>query len=230
MDAALVLGAVLLGLAGMPHCAAMCAAPCAAVTGRRGGTWSAELGWFHAMRIASYAVAGAVVASSVGALAQLGQWTPALRPLWTMLHAAAFALGLWLLWYGRQPAWLENLGRGSQRATAQGWQRLHGPVRSGVAGALWVAWPCGLLQSALLMAALANSAAGGALVMASFATVTTAALALGPWVWARVGRSGSTAALASPWAVRLSGAVLAGAAAWALGHGVWAEVAAYCGL
>ena len=40
-----------------------------------------------------------MVASSVGALASLSSLSPALRPLWTLVHAAALALGLWL-WLG----------------------------------------------------------------------------------------------------------------------------------
>jgi sulfite exporter TauE/SafE len=94
-----------------------------------------------------------------------------LRPVWTLLHAAAFVLGLWMLWQGRQPVWLESLGRGSARAAgpAAGWQRVHGPVKAGAAGLAWAAWPCGLLQSALVLAALANGPAGGALVMTGFA-------------------------------------------------------------
>ena len=109
MDLALLASALLLGLAGVPHCTAMCAAPCAAVTaGPRQGRrlrWAA----FHGMRVLAYAAAGAVAASSVGVLGVLADWTPLLQPLWTLVHAAAFALGLWLLWRGRQPAWLENL-------------------------------------------------------------------------------------------------------------------------
>ena len=135
-----------------------------------GGAQTANFS-FHAARIAAYAAAGAVAASSVGLLARLGQAAPVLRPLWTLLHLAALGLGLWLLWQGRQPEWLENLGRGGERIAPQGhqngWQRIHGPVRAAAAGGLWVAWPCGLLQSALLVAALANSAWAGAAVMAA---------------------------------------------------------------
>ena len=229
MDFALLASAVLLGLAGLPHCATMCAAPCAAVTGPPGpgGQLPATVWVFHGARVLSYAVAGAVVASSVGALAALGQWSPALRPLWTMLHVAAFILGLWLLWQGRQPQWLENLGRGSRQSALKTWQPLRGPLRAGAAGGLWVAWPCGLLQSALVIAALANSAAAGAAVMAAFAIMTTVALTLGPWVWARLGRGAATAQAAG-WAVRLAGAMLAAASGWALSHGLWARIAAYC--
>lgn len=227
MEWALLLSAMALGLAGIPHCAAMCAAPCAALTGGRAlgpAAWA-----FHGARLASYALAGAVAAASVGALAALAQWSPVLRPVWSLLHAAALMLGLWMLWHGRQPLWLESLGRGSDRAAgpAGGWQRMRAPVRAGAAGSLWVAWPCGLLQSALLLAALANGAAGGALVMGGFAVVTAAGLWVGPALWGWLG-GGAVAAGVAAWAVRLSGAVLAAAAGWALTHGQWTRLAAYC--
>jgi hypothetical protein len=227
MEFALLLSAMALGLAGIPHCASMCAAPCAALTGR--GVTGAATWAFHGARFLSYAVAGAVAAASVGALAALSQWSPMLRPLWTLLHAAAFVLGVWMLWQGRQPIWLESLGRGSARAAgpARGWQRLQGPVRAGAAGSLWVAWPCGLLQSALLLAAMANGPAGGALVMGGFAAVTATGLVVGPALWAWLG-GGAMAAGVAVWAVRLSGGMLALAAGWALTHGQWTQLAAYC--
>ncbi|MDP3084302.1 MAG: sulfite exporter TauE/SafE family protein, partial [Rubrivivax sp.] len=103
MEFALVVSALMLGLAGMPHCAAMCGPACTALTG---GGKTASSAAFQLTRVASYALAGAAVAASVGALAWLGQISPALRPLWTLAHAAALVLGLWLLWRGRQPAWL----------------------------------------------------------------------------------------------------------------------------
>ncbi|MEZ5621473.1 MAG: sulfite exporter TauE/SafE family protein [Burkholderiaceae bacterium] len=229
MDLALLASALLLGLAGVPHCTAMCAAPCTAVTaGPRQGRrlrWAA----FHGMRVLAYAAAGAVAASSVGVLGVLADWTPLLQPLWTLVHAAAFALGLWLLWRGRQPAWLENLGRGRARAAAPTarWQRVHGPARAAVAGGLWVAWPCGLLHSALLVAAMASSAAAGAIVMGGFAAVTAAGLALGPALWTWIGGR-AAAARATNWGVRLAGLALAGASGFALGHGLWMRIAPYC--
>jgi sulfite exporter TauE/SafE len=107
MDAALIASAALMGLAGAPHCTAMCAAPCVAAMGPAG--WRGQAA-FHGARVASYALAGGVAAASVGALATLSQASPALRPLWTLLQLAALALGLWLLWQGRQPAWLGRVG------------------------------------------------------------------------------------------------------------------------
>lgn len=227
MEFALLLSALALGLAGVPHCVAMCAAPCAAVTGR--GIHGPTAWAFHAARTLSYAAAGAVAAGSIGALAALAAWSPLLRPVWTLLHAAALVLGLWMLWQGRQPVWLESLGRGSARAAgpAAGWQRVQGPAKAGAAGLAWVAWPCGLLQSALVLAALANGPAGGALVMTGFALVTAAGLMVGPALWSWFG-GGAVAARVSAWAVRGSGAMIAVAAGFALTHGMWADFVAWC--
>ena len=223
----------MLGLAGAPHCAAMCGPGCAAVLrGCQGAAATAPTFSFHLGRTCGYAAAGAVAAAGVGALAALGQAAPALRPLWTLAHAAAMMLGLWLLWNGRQPAWVENLGRDLKRAApsteAAGWQRISGPVRAGAAGSLWVAWPCGLLQSALVVAALANTATGGAAVMAAFALTSASGLAFGPWLWRRFAPPGAASAQSMVWATRAAGALLAGALVWALGHDLVARVVAYC--
>lgn len=229
MDLALLFSALMLGLAGAPHCTAMCAAPCAAVT--QGPPAGRRTRWamFHGARVLAYALAGGIAASSVGALATLSEWSPLLQPVWTLVHAAAFSLGLWLMWAGRQPAWLESLGRGSARAAepAGGWQRMSGPTRAGLAGGLWVAWPCGLLHSALLLAAMANGAVAGAVVMGGFAAVTAAGLVLGPGLWVWLG-GGASAAQVATLGVRLAGLALAGASGFALGHGLWGRIAAYC--
>jgi uncharacterized protein len=234
MDLALFLSALMLGAAGAPHCAAMCGpASASLLRGCSQRSPHASPLAFHGARMLGYAAAGAVAASSVGLLAQLGQLSPVLRPLWTLLHCAALGLGLWLLWQGRQPAWLENLGRGTGRIAPQqagpgGWQRMQGPARAAGAGALWVAWPCGLLQSALVVAALANTAWGGAAVMAGFAASSAAGLALAPWAFARLAGGGGAALQVNAWAVRIAGAALAAASAWALGHDLIGRVVAYC--
>ncbi len=230
MDQALIFSAVLMGLAGTPHCLAMCGAACTAATG--GGQGGRLLG-FHAGRLLAYAAAGAVAAASVGSLAALGQAVAALRPLWTLVHVAALGLGLFLVWQGRQPAWMEQLGRARASSVphrpGERWQAVRGPARSAGIGLAWVAWPCGLLQSALLVAALANTPATGALVMAGFAGASAAGLLLGPALWWRLGGARAGAAVVSPAAaVRLAGAALALASAWALGHGVWMRAIAWC--
>lgn len=230
MDVALILSALLMGLAGSVHCVAMCGASSAAAVQACGGG-AGGWGGFHVGRVLGYAAAGALVASSVSALGRLGAWSPALRPLWTLAHMAALALGLWLLWKGRQPEWLENLGRQGQRALPApgGWQRIQGPTKALAVGTLWAAWPCGLLQSALVVAALANSPLGGASVMAAFALASSAALGLGPMLLLRwAGSRADAQTRLMTWTVRLSGAALAAASVWALGHGLWMRVAAYC--
>lgn len=233
MDLALFLSALMLGAAGAPHCAAMCGPASAGVLQGCGRTRShATPVAFHVGRVIGYATVGAIAASSVAALSQWGQMSPLLRPLWTLLHCAALGLGLWLVWQGRQPAWLENLGRGAGRVAPQadpaGWQRMHGPARAAAAGGLWVAWPCGLLQSALVVASLANSPWGGAAAMAGFATTSAVGLGLAPWAFARLSAGGASALQVNAWAVRLAGAALAAASVWAMGHDLIQRAVAYC--
>ena len=226
MDPALIASAALLGLAGAPHCTAMCGAPCAAAIGRQ-GAWPATTA-FHLARVTSYAVAGAVVASAVGALAMLSQLSPALRPLWTVVHALVLSLGLWLLWTGRQPAWMASLGRAPAAVTAPaGWQAVRGPARAALAGGLWVGWPCGLLQGALLVASMTGGAASGAAAMAAFAVASSPGLLLAPWAWRKLSGRRDPAAI-ERWAIRAAGLMLAAASGWALAHGVWDRFAAYC--
>jgi sulfite exporter TauE/SafE len=227
LDLALFFSALLLGAGGMPHCAAMCSAACTAACG---GAGPGRAAGFQLGRLLGYAGGGALAASSVAWLAEAGAVSALLRPLWGLLHAAALGLGLWMLWQGRHPLWLERPGRRPQApASPDGWQRVQGPVRASAVGLAWVAWPCGLLQSALMLAALAQSAAGGALVMAGFAMASASGLLVGPLLWARLAPAGAAAALASgTWAARLAGAMLALASSWALGHGLWQRVLAWC--
>jgi sulfite exporter TauE/SafE len=231
MDAALVLSGVLMGAAGIPHCMAMCGASSSAVLGQcsRGANAGAVGLAFHLGRVASYAAVGAVAASSVVLLRVLGEFSPALRPLWTLVHVGALALGLWLLVTGRQPAWMSAQPRAlSPQLVREGWQRVAGPARAGALGAAWVAWPCGLLQSALIVATLASSATGGALVMGGFALASSSGL----WAASRIVLHGSGRGVLSlvsgAWVVRFSGACLAAASGWALGHGLWQRVVALC--
>lgn len=217
-----VLSGVLMGAAGAPHCLAMCGASSAAVLGRCGPRAAPA---FHLGRFAGYMAAGAVAAASVSLLRRLGETVALLHPFWTMLHVAALGLGLWLLATGRQPAWMafdtRVLPSELRRA---GWQRVVGPARASAAGAAWVAWPCGLLQSALIVAALADTALGGALVMGGFALASSAGLLAAGWVW----RLGGRGVLEGTWMVRVSGLCLALASGWALGAGLWHRAAAWC--
>ena len=231
MDAALILAGLAMGVASSPHCAAMCGAPCAALA--HGCKRSAA--GFHLGRVLGYMAAGAVAASSVALFGAWSQAAPALRPLWALLHLAFLALGLWWLATGRQPNWMKRGGAVPAPVSVHWLGRHQRPLRSAATGMAWVAWPCGALQAGLLLAALANSATGGALVMAGFALGSAPALAAAPWMWARWRAIAprSFASTASPAALamlgfRIAGAGLVLASGWALTHGLWQRFAAWC--
>jgi len=80
----------------------------------------------------------------------------------------------------RQPAWVEQAGRSV-------WARVRplfgAPGGVMAAGVLWALMPCGLLYSALLVAALSGGPLEGALTMALFAVGSGVWLVGGPWAW-----------------------------------------------
>ena len=221
MDLALALAGLAAGVAATPHCAAMCGAPCAALVG---GCTRRAAG-FHAGRIAGYMAGGALAAGSMSLLGAWSRAAPALRPLWVLLHLALLALGLWWLATGRQPGWLQRGGAVPVQFAGRG-----RPLRAGLAGLAWVAWPCAALQAALLLASQASGAAGGALVMAAFALGSMPSLVVGPWAWRRLRGAGASMAVVdtSTLGFRAAGVAMVLASGWALGHGLWLRVAAWC--
>jgi sulfite exporter TauE/SafE len=224
----LVAAAALMGLAGMPHCTAMCAAPCAAVVRSCGSARGTGVA-FQAGRVAGYATAGAVAASAASWLQRWLSVAPVLQPLWALVHLAALALGLWMLARGRLPMLQRSIGAATN-ALPGGWQRVHGPVRAAAAGSAWIAWPCALSQSALLLAALGSAGWQGATAMAAFALASSPGLVAAPWLLARLQRLRPAAGSvdAAVWPIRGAGLMLAAGSAWALGHGLWGRVAALC--
>ncbi len=225
MDAALIAAGLTMGVVASPHCMAMCGAPCAALTSGCGRSATG----FHLGRVLGYAAGGATAASSVAALGVWTQWAPALRPLWTLLHLALLALGLWWLATGRPPQWMQRNAAVPVRVVG----RRAKPLRAGVAGLAWVAWPCGALQAALLLSALASSAQGGAATMAAFALGSMPALALAPWAVARWQAIGGGKPSSVQWAgfrSRVAGLGLALGSGWALTHGLWQRLGVWCGL
>lgn len=74
--------------------------------------------------------------------------------------------------------------------------------------------PCGLLYSAVLVAALSGGAWQGALSMAAFAVGGALWLLAGPWLW-QLGQS-HVNALRARWGTRVAGLMLIGVASWAL--------------
>lgn len=222
MTLTLVLTALVMGLVGGPHCIAMCGAACGGIAQAGGGNRGLLL--FQAGRVAGYAAMGALAAASMQAVGWLSIQSAALRPVWTMVHVTAMLLGLLLLWQARQPVWLEQAGRRVWQGARDFGQRWgHGAPL--VLGGLWALMPCGLLYSALLVAALAPGVMQGAAVMALFALGTSVSLIIGPWLWLRLRGRGDGA---DRWAVRLAGLALALSAAWALWMGLVHEQAPWC--
>ncbi|MEJ7929006.1 sulfite exporter TauE/SafE family protein [Ramlibacter sp. AN1015] len=225
MSTSLAMTALLMGLAGGPHCAAMCGAACAGVT-RGAGVSPRRAAWsFQAGRLAGYAVAGAAAASAVQGLAWLTANAAPLRPAWTVFHLGVLAWGLTLLVLARQPVWAQLAGRAA-------WDRVRPLVRrsGGVfaAGALWTFMPCGLLWSALLVASLTGDALQGALSMALFAAASSLGLIAGPLLLARVRSLGNR--LRGDWGTRAAGGLLAGAAVFALWMDLAERIALWCGI
>ena len=222
MQTSMALTALFMGLAGGPHCVAMCGAACAGI-GRAAGARSTQALWtFQFSRLLGYAAFGAFAAGSVQGLAWLGTNTALVRPLWTMFHVAAFAMGLALLWRARQPAWMEDWAQRVWRRAKPTLTRL-GTKAPFVLGAAWALMPCGLLYSALLVASLSASAWDGALIMALFSVGTSVSLSLGPWLLLRLhgARSGA-------WGIRLAGVALAATSGWALWMGMTNPTGLWC--
>lgn len=241
----MLINALLLGLTGGPHCVAMCGAACAGIgqaaaegakdapvrlaAGSAGGLrarplarMAAGMGLFQIGRVAGYGALGALAAASMQALGWLATHAAALRPVWSMLHIGAAAIGLMLLIWARQPLWLETGARrvwSRVRAAAARWQ-LAAPL---VLGFAWALLPCGLLYSALLAAALTGDTWQGALAMALFAAGSGLSLWAGPWLLLRLGVNGR-----GPWSMRLAGLALMLTALWGLWHGLVHQHAPWC--
>ena len=214
--------ALVMGVVGGPHCVAMCGAACAGISRAAGQQGARALWTFQVSRMLGYALMGAFAAGSVQGLAWLGTNTSVIRPVWTMVHVAAWLLGLALVLRARQPAWIDDLAQGVWRRVRPVLVRL-GAKAPVVLGVAWALMPCGLLYSALLMASLSASALDGALIMALFALGTSVSLTAGPWLLLRL-RGGASGA----WAIRLAGLALMGTSGWALWMGITQPTGLWC--
>ena len=230
MQTTLAVTALLMGLAGGPHCVAMCGAACAGIGRTQTGQSKRALWVFQVGRLAGYSAMGALAAFSIQGLGWLSVHAAALRPVWSMFHVAAAFLGLMLLYQARQPIWLEDSARkvwaGVRKLTGSANGNTNGSAAlasTGLLGVLWALLPCGLLYSALLVAAMTGSAAQGAGVMALFALGSGVSLMAGPWLWLRLRGPGS-----GQWAIRLAGLALFASSSWALWMGLVQNTAPWC--
>lgn len=239
MTGALLLTAALMGLAGTPHCAAMCGAACAAMSRRcKPERPAGAVAGMLAGRLIAYAAAGALAASLVGGLRWLATSADWLRPFWTGLQVFLLLLGLWMLLKGALPeslaAWLERPARsGLPDGAAR--IRMPGEVKAAAWGLLWPAMPCGLLHAALLTASVASTPLEGATVMAVFAATSALGLVAGPMLWLRwvpaAMRAAGVRGEVSPasLSLRMAGATIVALVGWSFGHSLWTDtLAAWC--
>jgi len=222
MQTSMALTALFMGLVGGPHCVAMCGAACAGISRAAGERSTQALLTFQLSRMVGYALFGAFAAGSVQGLALLGTNTGAIRPVWTMFHAAVLLLGLALLLRGRQPAWIDNFGQTVWRKARPALARM-GPRAPMVLGVAWALMPCGLLYSALLVASLSASVVNGAAIMAAFALGTMVSLTAAPWLLLKLkdARSGG-------WGIRLAGLALVLVSSAALWMGIAHPTGLWC--
>jgi len=220
VDLAIIASTTLLGVSSVPHCAAMCGAPCAALVGRTRGAPPI----FHAARLLSYAAAGAIAVASIG---MIGEWARSLHgllALWVLIQAAMLTVGGYMAVTGSVPA-VKGIGPWAPASLRpDGTQPIRwGRLRAGLVGGLWVAWPCGALQGALVVAALSSGPVNGAIAMAAFAVASSAGLWLAPWLLARVAGSPLQRQ-----ATRFAGVLLMLASGWALWRSLGGQIAAWC--
>ncbi len=189
MSSSLAVTAFLMGLAGGPHCVAMCGVVCAGI-GQAGGVGaSRSMLSFQIGRLVGYSLMGGLAAASVSALGWLTVQSAAIRPLWSMLHVAALVLGCLLLLQGRQPLYLDAAAQRIWRQVRV-WRGRYGQATPMVMGTLWALMPCGLLYSAVMLAALTANVSDGAMSMVLFALGSSVSLWSGPWLFLQLKKMG----------------------------------------
>src|SRR5579872_4243794 len=178
--------ALLAGLLGSAHCAAMCGGIAMALGAVPAGRErNGRLLLYHAGRLASYGAAGAIAGAAgaaVGFAFAISRWSEILR-LSTATVVVVIGLDIALSGSGRA-RWLSL----PERAGARLWGRIvplaRAPLsvagqgtRALMLGLLWGWLPCGLVYSVLLAAAVTGGAAGGAMTMIAFGVGTVPAMA-----------------------------------------------------
>lgn len=168
----------LIGLLGGAHCVGMCGGIVGALSIGSGSKLSLHLA-YNTGRIASYALAGAVVGALGGGLdvasQSLSGQLPVRLALYLLANLMLVVLGFYLMGMTRALAMVERAGQKLWRKL-QPLTRRFLPARSVVQafplGLLWGWLPCGLVYSALVTALTSGSAVQGAGLMLAFGAGT----------------------------------------------------------
>ncbi|MDF1780416.1 MAG: sulfite exporter TauE/SafE family protein [Alcanivoracaceae bacterium] len=178
------MAAIFLGIAGSTHCLGMCGAISMSITfslpeSERGPSrliyWHL---WINAGRVSFYTLLGAISGYLGHALARL---VPGGGQVVLLVSALVLLMiSMQLAGQARGILWLESIGQGVWRRIAPVTRPLL-PLRHAwqayALGVLWGFMPCGLIYTALTLAAGTTSPLGGALLMAFFGVITAVPVA-----------------------------------------------------
>jgi len=202
------------GFFGSTHCIGMCGAIVVLFeqgTGR--SPWLRRLA-YNAGRLGFYVLLGIVAGAGGAVLTRVADVGTGLVILRLLAGLLVIAIGLNLFFGWSATRFLEQAGAGLWARLAPFARHvlpLTSPARALAAGFLWGALPCGLVYSAVALAATGGTAAAGAAVMLAFWLGTLPALLLAGASADRLGRLRS-----GPTARRLAGAIMLVLGAFAL--------------
>jgi sulfite exporter TauE/SafE len=219
--------ALVLGFAGSIHCVGMCggiAGALAQMPPRRSPIGAALRSLLHsAGRLASYATAGAIAGAFGGVFAVSAR---ALFPIRLLLGVAIVAIGVQIGLGGRVAPLLERAGMALWHLAAPLTRRIGRPDHAWQVFAMGVVWgwlPCGLVYSALLIAAASGEPATGALAMAAFGVGTLPAVLAASGLGAALARIGGAASVR-----RSAGGLLVTFGLWSI-VGTWSLATSHAG-
>lgn len=211
------LAALALGFFGSLHCLAMCGGIAGALCATRSGSAPAGRATravaYNLGRVASYAVAGAAAGAFGAVLAGAGGAYGAalLRGVAALLIVGA---GLYVAGWSLAIARIEAVGARLWRKVAPIARRLAPASSAASAFGLGLAWgwlPCGLVYSALVVAAASGSTLAGVATMVCFGLGTLPAMVSVAWA-----AEGGMSVFRSLSARRLAGATVVAFGVWTL--------------
>jgi len=184
MTASLALGTALLaGFFGSTHCIGMCGAIVTMletpVTDNAPARAWLRRGLYNLGRLGFYVLLGGIAGISGALLLEITGLASGLRVLRLLAALCVIAIGLDLLLTWRLTRFLESAGTGLWKTMSRFAALVlpaHSPGRALAAGFIWGALPCGLVYSAVAVAATSGSVQQGAAIMFAFWLGTLPAL------------------------------------------------------
>lgn len=175
-----IFAALLMALAGSGHCMMMCGGIAGAFAGQINAR---QLLVYNLGRIASYAIAGAIIGGTFAEVAGLTDNGLVVLRIVASIVIIAFGLYLGQWWLGLR--YLEKLGQPIWRRLqplAKTFRQQRSYPALWAAGMLWGWLPCGLVYSALSWSAVSGSATQGAALMAAFGIGTLPSMFAFGWL------------------------------------------------